>query len=60
MLGGMGAQMESVVMAWFVLTLTNSPFLVGLASSARLAANALALFAGALPTACRDIFCLRA
>jgi predicted MFS family arabinose efflux permease len=48
MLGGMGAQMEMVVMAWFVLNLTNSPFLVGLAGSARLAANILALFAGAI------------
>ena len=48
MLGGMGAQMETLVMAWFVLTLTDSPFLVGLASSARMAANILALFAGAL------------
>lgn len=48
MLGGMGAQMETVVMAWFVLTLTDSPFLVGLAGSTRMAANVLALFAGAM------------
>ena len=48
MLGGMGAQMETMVVAWFVLTLTNSPFLVGLAGSARMAANILALFAGAI------------
>ena len=48
MLGGMGAQMETLVMAWFVLTLTDSPFLVGLAGSARMAANILALFAGAI------------
>jgi len=48
MMGGMGAQMETVVAAWFVLTLTDSPFLVGLAGSARLAANILALFAGAI------------
>ena len=48
MLGGLGAQMEAVVMAWFVLTLTDSPFLVGLATSARIAANFLALFSGAI------------
>ena len=46
MLGGMGAQMEMVVLGWFVLNLTNSPFLVGLVGSSRLAANILALFAG--------------
>ena len=40
--------METLVMAWFVLTLTDSPFLVGLAGSARMAANILALFAGAI------------
>jgi predicted MFS family arabinose efflux permease len=48
MLGGLGAQMEAVVLAWFVLTLTDSPFLVGLATSARIAANFLALFSGAV------------
>ena len=48
MLGGLGAQMEAVVLAWFVLTLTDSPFLVGLATSARIAANFLALFSGAI------------
>jgi predicted MFS family arabinose efflux permease len=48
MLGGMGAQMETVVLAWFVLNLTDSPFMVGLAGSARMAANILALFAGAI------------
>ena len=42
----MGAQMEMVVLGWFVLNLTNSPFLVGLVGSSRLAANILALFAG--------------
>lgn len=47
-LGGLGAQMEAVVLAWFVLTLTDSPFLVGLATSARIAANFLALFSGAI------------
>lgn len=40
--------MEAVVLAWFVLTLTDSPFLVGLATSARIAANFLALFSGAI------------
>lgn len=48
MLVGMGTQMETLVVAWFVLTKTNSPFLVGLVSSVRLFANFLALFAGAL------------
>lgn len=47
-LGGMGAQMETVVMGWYLLTLTNSPFLVGLMGAARLGANILALFAGAI------------
>ena len=40
--------METVVVGWFVLTLTNSPFLVGLATSTRIAANFLAVFAGTL------------
>ena len=48
MLVGMGSQMETLVVAWFVLTKTGSPFLVGLVSSVRLGANFLALFAGAL------------
>jgi predicted MFS family arabinose efflux permease len=48
MLVGMGTQMETLVVAWFVLAKTNSPFLVGLVSSVRLGANFLALFAGAL------------
>lgn len=38
--------MEMVVLGWFVLNLTNSPFLVGLVGSSRLAANILAIFAG--------------
>ena len=45
---GMGTQMESVVLGWFVLTLTDSPFLVGLVGSARMALNFMALFAGAV------------
>jgi MFS family permease len=44
----MGAQMETVVLGWFVLTLTDSPFLVGLVSAARMGLNFLALFAGAI------------
>lgn len=40
--------MEAVVLAWFVLTLTDSPFLVGLISAARMSLNFLALFAGAI------------
>ena len=45
---GIGTQMESAVLGWFVLTLTDSPFLVGLIAAARMALNFLALFAGAL------------
>ena len=44
----MGTQMESAVLGWFVLTLTDSPFLVGAIAAARMALNFLALFAGAL------------
>jgi len=44
----MGTQMEMVVMGWFVLTLTDSPFLVGAISAARMSLNILALFAGAI------------
>ena len=40
--------MEAVVLAWFILTLTDSPFLVGLISAARMSLNILALFAGAI------------
>jgi MFS family permease len=47
-LAGMGSQMEVVVLGWFVLTLTDSPFLVGLVSGARMGLNFLALFAGAI------------
>ncbi len=43
----MGAQMEAVVVVWYVLNLTDSPFLVGLTATARLGFNFLALFAGA-------------
>ena len=39
--------MEAVVLAWFILTLTDSPFLVGLIAAARMALNVLALVAGA-------------
>jgi len=45
---GIGSQMETVVLGWFILTLTDSPFLVGLATSTRIAANFLAVFAGVL------------
>lgn len=46
-LAGMAAQMETVVVVWYVLNLTDSPFLVGLTASARMGFNFLALFAGA-------------
>ena len=45
---GMGTQMESAVLGWFVLTLTDSPFLVGSIAAARMALNFMALFAGAI------------
>lgn len=48
MLGGMGQQMETIVLAWYVLTVTDSPFLVGLVGASRLAANLMALYAGAV------------
>jgi predicted MFS family arabinose efflux permease len=47
-LAAMGTQMEAAVLGWFVLTLTDSPFLVGLVAAARMALNFLALFAGAI------------
>ena len=40
--------MVMVVIGWFVLTLTDSPFLVGAISAARMSLNILALFAGAV------------
>ena len=43
----MGSQMEMIVVVWYVLNLTDSPFLVGLTASARMGFNFLALFAGA-------------
>ena len=39
--------METVVVVWYVLNLTDSPFLVGLTATARVGFNFLALFAGA-------------
>ena len=46
-LAALGSQMETVVVVWYVLNLTDSPLLVGLTASARMAFNFLALFAGA-------------
>ena len=48
MFAGMGSQMETLVVAWLVLTMTNSPLQVGLISSVRLATNFVSLFAGAV------------
>ena len=45
---GMGTQMEGLVMGWYVLTLTENPFLVGLTWTARMSLNIFALFAGAI------------
>jgi len=44
----MGTQLEAVVLAWFILHLSDSPFLVGAISAARMSLNILALFAGAV------------
>ena len=46
-LAGLGSQMETLVVVWYVLNLTDSPLLVGLTASARMGFNFLALFAGA-------------
>lgn len=43
-----GSQMEFLALGWFVLELTDDPFLVGLIASARMGLNFLALFAGAI------------
>ena len=43
-----GNQMEMVVLGWFILNLTDSPFLVGAISAARMSLNIMALFAGAV------------
>ncbi|MFQ6027870.1 MAG: MFS transporter [Dehalococcoidia bacterium] len=43
-----GTQMEALVLSWFVLTLTDSSFLVGLTWTARMSLNWMALFAGAI------------
>ncbi len=47
-LAAMGSQMEVLALGWYVLNLTDSPFLVGLVAAARMALNFLALFAGAI------------
>ena len=43
-----GNQMEALILAWYVLDVTGSPFLVGLIASARMGLNFLALFSGAI------------
>ena len=43
-----GNQMEALILAWYVLEVTGSPFLVGLIASARMGLNFLALFSGAI------------
>ena len=47
-ISGTSSQMESVVLGWFVLELSDSPLLVGLIASARMALNWMALFSGAV------------
>ena len=44
----MGTQTENLVLGWFVLNLTDSPLLVGLVASARMALNFMAVLAGAV------------
>ena len=44
----MGTQMEAAVLGWYILTETDSPFLVGSISAARMSLNLMALFAGAI------------
>ena len=43
---GMGTQMEMVVLGWIILAQTDSPFLVGAISAARMSLNLFALLAG--------------
>ena len=43
-----GNQMEALVLSWYILEVTGSPFLVGLIASARMGMNFLALFSGAI------------
>ena len=43
-----GTQMEALVLSWYVLNETGSPFLVGLTWTARMSLNWMALFAGAI------------
>ena len=47
-ISGTSSQMESVVLGWFVLELSDSPLMVGLIASARMALNWMALFSGAV------------
>ena len=44
----MGTQIESLVLGWYILTLTDSPLLVGLIGSARMSLNFMAVLAGAV------------
>ena len=44
----MGTQIESLVLGWYILNLTDSPLLVGLIGSARMSLNFMALLAGAV------------
>ena len=43
-----GNQMEALILGWYVLEFTGSPFLVGLIASARMGMNFLAMFSGAI------------
>lgn len=43
-----GNQMEALILGWYILEATGSPFLVGLIASARMGMNFLAMFSGAI------------
>lgn len=43
-----GNQMEALILGWYILEVTGSPFLVGLIASARMGMNFLAMFSGAI------------
>ncbi|MQG21067.1 MAG: MFS transporter [SAR202 cluster bacterium] len=45
---GFAQQMEAVVLAWYVLTLTDSPLLVGFVTTSRQAATLFGAFTGAI------------
>lgn len=47
-LGTVGQQIETILLAWYILALTDSPFMSSLVIAARLAPNLMALYAGTI------------